>query len=327
MDSKSHWRFFAEFCKYETMAGGPDPHMRLVGHMSRNCSPEEKIWRAGCYVGVYNVPTAEALWKHWPWPSVPERGTVLEDWLQQNWKGIAFRRERRCVRSPIKLAKFLRSYAEFASNMLPAILILEGRELYEEMWKTSQKMVYGLGRYSGFKLLEFYNRYCEDISLPMPDIRPADAWSPRRALALLWPERAEGLLEGEDETTLQRVTQTVEDSLKRMDEEFDIQLDNYCFEVFLCDYRQSFEGKRQYPGRSQDSELDYHNKISPWWGKETEMFKARRELFPHEPLGEIQGWNGVRKELGRVLREQGYTWTDFRYNYLLTRDLSQPFPR
>lgn len=325
-----HWKQLATFARYEILAGGPDPHMRLVGHMSRGCSWEERVWRAGCYIGVYNVPSAEAIWQSWPWSRVREEPNLLGSWLREHWAGIALRRERKkpLTNSPEKLAQFLRDYAFWASYGLEAETFSKGKELYEIIWEDARKQVKYLGRYSCFKLLEFLTRYCE-IPMEMPDIRPIGGDFPRRTLDVLYPEYRGGLGKGNDPETLRFVAQAVNGAIERLAREENLELGYYTFEVMLCDYRQSWEGKRQYPGRSQDSELDYRKAISDHWGEgdRTEMFAVRREIFPHWALGEIQGWSGVRKELGHVLREQGYTWSDSLFDYARTTDLSQPISK
>ena len=92
--------YFAQHIEYDLAAGGPDPHMRCTGHMVRDVSWEEKVWRIGCYVGVYNVPSAEVIWQHWPWKRVINDPEGLASWIAENWKGLNFRRERRAVRTP-----------------------------------------------------------------------------------------------------------------------------------------------------------------------------------------------------------------------------------
>ena len=325
-----HWKQLAEFSRYELLAGGPDPHMKLVGHMGKDCSWEERVWRAGCYIGVYNVPSAEAIWQNWSWSRMKEEPARLESWLREHWEGIALRRERKkpLTNSPVKLAQFLRDYASWCTAGLEAVTFTRGPDLYEVIWEDSREQVKYLGRYSCFKLLECLTRYCE-IPMNLPDIRPVGGDFPRRTLDVLYPEYNGGLGKGNSPETLRIVAQAVDRAIERLAREEDLELDYYTFEVMLCDYRQSWEGKRQYPGRSQDSELDYHTSIVSHWAREahdpgTEMFAARREIFPPWALGEIQGWSGVRKELGHVLREQGYTWSDSLFAYTQTADLSKP---
>src|SRR3990167_8584554 len=107
MSDANHWQYFADFCRNERAVGGPDPHMVIAGHLSKDCPLGERIWRGGCYVGTYNVPAAEALWQAWPWPTAFGKQEELSTWLKEHWEGIPTRRERRCVRTPAKMARYL----------------------------------------------------------------------------------------------------------------------------------------------------------------------------------------------------------------------------
>lgn len=331
--TQQHWKFFAEFCTYELRAGGPDPHMKLVGQMSKNdeASAAETAWRGLCYCAVYNVPTAAVLWVHWPQERVLADGpTALEVWLRNHWKGIAFRRERKAVRRPDWLSKCLYSAAEWASK-LPEKRATEFGWFAKELDPSARFelayddacSVYGFGRYIGQKYVEYGRRY---LGWPaqVQDIRPKGGWSPRASLALLFPQHATVLNGGDGK---EEVAVAIDCSLhakNRLAQEFGVDVDWYLLQVLLCDYKQSVVGRRQFPGKSQDSELEYDNKLAPFWGKCEGMYRARRELFPHQVLGELNGWNHVRKELGYVLHDYGYTWTDFHYDYNATTQLQTP---
>lgn len=323
--TEDHWRFFGEFCKYDRLAGGPDPHMACVGEMSRSNTWSQKMWRAGCYVGVYNVPTAEIIWQEFDSYLPPGE---LEAWIDRHWDGIAFRRERRAVRSREKLARYLRSYASWVEG---EHVWLDGpyspEEAYEIAWRDVQR-VYGMGRYVALKILEFMRRYC-GAQIELPDMRPSGGWSPRAALALLYPHSATDLNSSRDDPLLNGYANHLfEDARRRLSQDHGVPLDRYNMQVLLCDYKQSVVGRRQYPGRSQDSELVYADKVhGHFGGEQTEMWLARANLFPHWALGELQGWDDVRGELGHVLAEHHYTWSDSKFDWHASAaDLANPVP-
>ena len=87
----------------------------------------------------------------------------------------------------------------------------------------------------------------------------------------------------------------------------------------LCEYREAYEDRHQYPGRTIDQELEYlSGPKARWWedrGFQTLLWKARSETFPAYALGEVQGWQGVRHDLSRWLRDKGENWTDSRHEY------------
>ena len=320
VDQEKHWDYFAEFIRYEMAVGGPDPHMVLVGHMSEDVSWHERVWHGICYVSVYNTPTAEALWRTWPWAAVVDNRERLEVWLRTHWKGIATRRERRSVRSAEKLAHCLADGAEWVQRCEPFFDIGSPPSLarYETMWNSCQR-IYALGRYATIKLLEYFGRYC-GLSSRMPDMRARGGWSPREALAMLYPEHASVLTGDDSEATLRHVDGLAVKGRQFLLEKYGLSLDNFLFQVMLCDYKQSYVGRRQYPGRSHDSELEYARVVSAHFGGESDMWATRRRLFPSRALGELSGWSGVRKELGGVLRDFGYTWSDIRFSYLASKD-------
>jgi len=326
-----HWGYFTNFCKLEMAAGGPDPHMVVCGHMSRKESWEERIWRGGVYVGVYNVPTAEQIWEEWPWERVKDDYlTFAYEWLPMNWKGIATRRERRCVRAPIHMGEYFDRLVWWLNgNMENNLGVIrrtgqEGDGAYEHLWKRLEDVKY-LGRYVRFKLLEYWRRYAE-LPLTMPDIRPRGGWSPRETLAMLYPKAEWHLNKAKDTLeTLAVVNAIAENARQQLGKRLDQEMDLYRLEVLLCDYRQAYEDMRQYPGRSQDSELDYVRKTAEHWPNKTKMFEARAEIFPHKVLGELNGWEGVRKELGTCLRDHHYLWSDLLYDYKRTTNLACPW--
>ena len=106
-----HLKFFGEFCLGVQRAGGTTPHMLMAVKACEGLEIMEQLWRAGCYAFVYNIPTAEVLWKKWQ-PGEWKHDDLVS-WITDNWKGIRFRKERKAARSPERLATCMRSYAEY----------------------------------------------------------------------------------------------------------------------------------------------------------------------------------------------------------------------
>lgn len=328
------WDSFAKHIEYDLAAGGPDPHMRTVGRLIRDVSMEEKIWRIGCYVAVYNVPSAEVIWQHWPWERVVnDLRNDFGAWITENWKGLNFRRERRAVRTPKKLSRYFVSYIEFARGLQITAQELPSNphDAYRALWKEVDRGVYGAGRYACSKLMECYQRYC-GFKIDMPDILPrgSGSWSPRLTLADLFPEQAEAINPRVDNASSYEASlRAAEKAMVRLKEEYDLPIDTFRFEVFLCDFRQSYAGGKQFPGRSNDSEIMHHDKIKSYWGDayQTEMYTARAAIMPPECRGEVSGWNNVREELGSALRDHGYVWSDILYDYHAIKDIAHPVYR
>jgi hypothetical protein len=327
MDNNQLWDAFAEHIRSDLAAGGPDPHMRCVGEMIKDVPLDEKIWRIGCYVAVYNVPTAEFIWREWPWKRFHEHSEEFPGWIKENWSKLQFRRERRAVRTPVKLAKYFMSYREwvYSYGRVMDVLPPDPKRAFLPVWATVDSVVYGAGRYAIRKLLQCYERYC-DAPITLPDILPKGGWSPRVTLTDLWPNLN---LDAYDNSPhmIEFTNLVVQKSLARLAENYDLDLDLFRFEVFCCDFKQSYKGGKQYPGRSNDSELMYHDKIRKHVDLGEAMWAARQKLMPAVCRGEVSGWRTTRDELGTVLTSHGYVWSDIRYDYLATEDLSQPVRR
>lgn len=330
-----HWQGFYEFCYYEHLAGGPDPHMACVAEVGRQAGLDRAglAWLGALYASVYNVPTALVLHHRFPTPAAVEELDAMA-WLTEHWAGIALRRERKAVRSPEKLARCLASWAAFCRPHELEARLHHWYMLTEDRYEVAFDevcTVYGVGRYIGQKWIEYARRYC-DAAPRVNDVRARDGWSPREALALLYPQRAALLTEGGDSPDVVAAVEAIAAELRTtLDDLYELppHLDFYELQVLLCDYKQSAVGQRQYPGRSQDSEIEYDAKIAPHWGARQEaMYAARAAIFPHWALGELSGWSGVRKDLGKVLARHRYTWSDSLYSWEHSRaDLANPVPR
>jgi len=329
MPAVDHWRMFAEFCRYEKAVGGPSPHAAMVAGMIRGLPVQEQVWRVGCYGGVYNTGGALALWTALSRESVLGMGEpALRGWLKENWEGLPFRRERRAVRTPEKLARYLYSYALYSRDW-PDRDWWHGaasRANYEAGWHDVLS-VYGVGRYIAIRMLELFSR--SGAGTASYDIRALDAWSPRRTLSLLWPHHTQMLSRDLSRQAAAGTEKIANTTLQRLRDEFGVELSHYELQVMTCEYRQSIEKRRQYPGRSIDSEDRYLREITPYWGAPVAEpgWRVRRELFPEVSLGELNGWQGARDELGTVAAVHGYTWSDLVYDYKATTDLAHPAMR
>lgn len=316
----NHWDRFAEFCLLEKACGGPDPQIPLVGEMSKLESWEERVWRAGCYISVYNVPFAESIWENWSWKDVQGNMIGFREWLNSNWSKIVTRFERRTVRRPEWMFEYFNSYYAFIQNDLAVALKytndMSPEERYLHFWDLTNGRIKRFGRYVALKLLESYRLYC-NMNLVAPDIRPKDGWSPRITLAALYPNIAEQLTDKSNYWN-DVVNGTVIETIDRLKSDYDVEVDKFQLQVMLCEYRESYHSKKQYPGRSHDSELGYWHKREGLWGKQDysqNMLQARKKIFPSVSLGELNGWDAPRGACGRVLAEHGYTWTDLLYDY------------
>lgn len=311
-----HWRDLADFARWEIAAGGPDPHMVMVGEASRGESLAERIYRGGCYMAVYNSPYAEILWTR-----APREPEQVGAWLQANFLRIETRRERRTVRRPEWMLEYLVGYDKFVRQYFSpeaGWLLLDYKQAWEAVTGVPR-----VGRYAAIKLIEYLRRYC-DLAVTTPDIRAHGGYSPRSTLALLWSDQVIDCKLDTPEV-LARVDVLAADTRKRLAEEHGVTLDFFQLQVMLCDYKQSWKGGKQHPGKSVDSELEYLREAEAAWGHSSCLWEVRRRCFPERHLGELQGWTGPRRDVMGCLKRYSYTWSDLLYDYKRSAaDLSRP---
>lgn len=328
--TEQQWQFLGEFIKKKLDVGEPSPHMKIVGYLSKDLPIPERMWRAGCYAVPYSIITAEAIWQTWSLDDAVNRPHWVTKWVEEHWKNIHTRTERRCVRTPAKFNECLIGYANWLAydfpNVLERIKDLPNEEAYDILWESISTVKY-LGRYINIRILDLFYRYC-DVDAHLYDIRSIGGWSPKEMLALLYPEHKEVLL-GPGKHGDPLANKLATEAMYRYQDE-GLPVDFYIFAAMLCEYRVAYENMRQYPGRTHDQEIFYFTKKGvPWvkYGIKFEMFDARKALFPHECLGELNGWMDIRDELSTVMRDYNYVWSDVEYSYEKTKDLANPVRR
>jgi hypothetical protein len=220
------------------------------------------------------------------------------------------------------MASSLLSYAEWTTKHLEPI----HRSEYEVLWDNAQEHLQYFGRYAIIKVLEtLYRGNVTDNS--MPDIRPEGAWSPRLTLAWLYPDDATVIIEGKNSPkTIELINQRVDNLRKVMNKHMGYDVSYFQVEVLLCNYRQVLDERNgRYAGWSHDADLAYHTKVNEYFGElDFKFFEHRKNKFPNEFLGEIQGWNEPRKE---IYGYRGFFWSDKLYSYHDTEDFYNPVKR
>lgn len=323
MTPEEHFVHFAEFVKGVELAGGTTPHVAMtVQSMSRLDDPLEKLWFAGCYALTYNWPAAERLFLE----VRPSEAPGILPWLEEHWDGLPLRKERKSVFRKTYFARSAAAYATFAWGMSgPAAW----PETYTEAFDLFVRANYCMGRYIAIRWLEVMRRAFPDACAGwvMPSILSDGGQHSRKALALVYPGAAEALLGGNKPHELAASDHAAATLKLDLELTYGLKTNFYEMQSLLCEFKQSALGRKQYPGKSIDTEMDYMTKVLEHWGTytTTTFWDVRRECFPEWTLGELNGWDGVRPELGRVLADFGYTWSDAIYDWGASKDdLSVP---
>jgi hypothetical protein len=293
---ESHWPLFRKFIRAEKAVGGPDCQFTLMLEHARHHSaermddPTDVMWLIGCYGGHHCAMPAYEVWDEFSYAEVIKRPELLHRWLKKHWRALPVRREMRSHRMLDKRHQCLVDFAQYAAS---------GRWRkgdFERTWNDSQQRVKYYGRYMSIKVLELMHRTVRP-DMPSIDIRAAHAWSPRAAMALLYPKQAWwiGDRKRNDADTVadvEKYATRIYDDLH----EHDIDVSYFELQGLLCNYKEMLYG-RFYPGAGHDEDIEYMREYArdfdptSWW-------KTRKRIFRHKDLGEINGWNGLRPEVG-----------------------------
>lgn len=324
LKSLDHKENFLEFSQLHLLSGCPDPHLKLAVHVARQHEdPYERAWFIGCYIGPYEVNTADAIFQGNDIWLTRKDPSGLRDWIAINWGKFSIRRERRAARTVSKMSECMLSYANFVVDTLPELVEAD----YDTVWKTADKQLRYFGRYALIKVLEGLHR-SGLLRNPVPDIRPVGGWSPRETLALIYPQHTEVFKSTSNKpAALELIQENVLELKVELEKVAGQSLTMYEMEVLLCNYRQY---PKHHPGWPLDSDLQYYHTFIRNWGYEPVFdFKtARMSLFSNSVLGEVSGWEGPRVGLGETYVNFGYHWSDVLYDFNASKDdLSKPVRR
>lgn len=291
----SQWDKFAYFVKSELRAGGPDPQLDLLLHMGQKADAIETMWLIGCYGAHHCVPSAYAVWRGWRPHEVHD--PKFEQWLADHWGFLPVRPEMRSHRMVHKRARCLRDFADYALGES-----WRRSENFDTLWAESTKSVLYYGRYMAIKVLEFMHRSIRPDARSY-NIQAAQAWSPRITLAQLFPEHELRLTDRKDnsQTTVGIAEELANLTIERL-RSYDVRLSHFQLQVLLCEYREACEGTF-YPGAGHDEELTYAAQVGRGFLTD-DLFHSRAALFLPEFLGEIGGWDGIRKSQYQVWKDR-----------------------
>ena len=324
MTPDQHLLHLAEFVKGVQLSGGTTPHVSMtVESMARLEDPREKLWFAGCYALTYNWPTAERIFLEWRPDDFSQVDFLM--WAEEHWDGICLRKERKAVLRKPFFAESMSSYHAFMDT-------LSWPESYEAAAEEFDLGCRYMGRYIAIRWLEVMRRsFSAGTNWVMPDIHSDGGQHPRKALALIYPDDAEALLGGNSARELLVSDQAAERCLLELNLEYGVETDYYTLQSLLCEVKQAILGRKHYPGKSIDTEMDYFRKVYAYWGPEKQagssFYSVREACFPAWSLGEKQGWSGVRPELPGLLADHNIMWSDWLYDYKSTTDFTHPVLR
>jgi hypothetical protein len=295
----THWSLFRKFIRAEQAAGGPDgqftlmlehayahyPHLR--GSRDRH-DQKDLVWLIGCYGAHHCAMPAYEIFDTFTYLDVIHHPKTLRAWLKKHWRALPVRPEMRSHRMLEKRHQCLVDFAQYANTGK------WHKGSFEKVWTDSQANVKYYGRYMAIKVLELMHRTVRP-DMPSIDIRAKHAWSPRAAMALLYPKQAEwlGNRRANDDRTIAGVELYASEICTHLLTR-GITVSFFELQVLLCEYKELLAGGF-YPGAGHDEEMKYLHDFERDFDPEP-WYVTRKRIFEHKYLGELNGWDGLRPE-------------------------------
>ena len=311
--SEERWRLLKQYIRNGYM----DTDTHLLGGYAEALamSVPRRVTLAFLYSTCYNVPTACFLYdllgpiKYW-------NRKQLQDYWDEFSQGMIFQTDRKWV----KIAnQFVDLCMDFRDKMYPykegiAPYLYSFDAVYDEFTKLKNQ-----GRVSAYIFID--GLIATGV---MPACMPKSFdWNNGQTCtegmlhALGMDDVVEHFDKGKHKLKPEILT-TLDEQLTRLVRELraeGLPADYVCdYESNLCAYRKYFKGT-MYRGYYLDRQLEELRKVQKslpsWYNLWEDLFQLRKEIYPADLLGEIGGWNGVRKDKMKQFLQEGVMDVDY----------------
>ena len=302
----------AEFARWHLASGDVDPAYPVLRRLLPD-GDEQALRFVFLYVAYYNLPSALGAWSRGVFT---EPGRLPDETVAKFPTGT----ERRGHRSPETLIAHLADLAKIAEQhgglvpwlreAFPSGGLSEGAN-----WRSIQtdlRTVRGNGRWAAYKTGEILGTVL-GWRLEPTDAGHDFSTGPRKGLADCYPETAH--LSGFQPHVVSALDTHTRDLARWFVDKVGAHVPVEQVETILCDWHSVVNGG-YYVGHDIDLMLEQINRAVERGVIDSEtadrLLEIRAREFDHRWLGEIKGWDGVRRPLKRYYREhQIIRWWDW----------------
>ena len=307
---------FNKFIEYQHKVPPIDPATLLAYAERERLKTEDCILLCFLHSAVYCEVTAIHLFETIDWSTVTER--QLEKFWREHKPNLQFNSSRRYAKNmnwfvPIMMGVMRKTQRDYRGWILCGFY-----STYESVRASVETLPY-TGRFASElfmdPLLWFAKKRIVEIDLKEPVSLPWKSCANETSglLNILGFDSAAdeydktGQLEAHLPETLDRAMERVYRAIwKRYPEQ--IQIQSTALRK-LCSFRNLFKGRR-YGGFHHDRQLENLRKYEtayPASGLWRRLYKIRKQLFVPQLLGEVGGWDGVRKDRNKLWLTKGLT--------------------
>jgi hypothetical protein len=283
-----YWPIFESFVRAELDAHGPDHQLQLLLELAPDVSDIEKVWLIGCYCTHHNVASAYAMWGNFRPEEVIDNPKRLLLWMEKYWNSLPVRPEMHSHRIPEKRWECAVDFAMYSIGESWRI------NSYEKIWDEAIESVRFFNRYLAIKFLEMIRRTVRP-DLILSDIRAQNGWSPRAAIAMLYPEMAY-IIGDKHNNSFEAVWYAEEHAteIKNKLKANGINISYYQLQVLCCNFKQCIQG-RVAPGSGHEAERTFM-RIAEKHFDMSHVYRTRQRIFNHIYLSETPNFQGLKKD-------------------------------
>jgi hypothetical protein len=287
--NKKLFEDFLEFSQLQIDTWDIDPTYPLLKKVydERGYRAEQALWHTIVYLTFYHLGSAELFLKEYPhptrkikWKTVLPTGTERRgfrgrpDLVQDHLKAI-------CNNLPLE-------------TWLGNLITNDSCGSWTAIREEYKKIKYA-GDWSSYKLADLL-KWVHDAEITAPDFGVGGGGEDAGPIPGL--SKLTGLDWKECASNTQLQMDFYELCTERMLTPF-VGLDQ-C-ETSLCDFNSMVNG-RYYVGHDIDQQQEFLETCQP---TPSQYIEARKNVFPHKVLGELNGWSGVNKQLKSVYKDTG----------------------
>ena len=274
-----------------------DTHLLSAWANARKLTKNQRVSLSLIYSTCYNVPTAVFIYH-----LVEELGMTAQEVWDMYKPALIFQTDRKWVKINGSFAQLMSSFETLKpySNWLKPLLKADNP--FDAVYDSFTQLK-GQGRVSAYILLDGLQvtGVMKPCCATQFDWQNGQTVTEGMFMALGMDEEAEQFKKGKHRLTqheiailnqgLERLMSELEDEGERADNILD-------YESNLCAYRKYFKGSMYY-GYYMDRQLEelikLQRNISGYDFLWDELFALRKAIYPANLLGEVSGWNGIRK--------------------------------
>ena len=300
-EKKSNLNLFVDYYKLFMNSGDCDPAFPALNYICDRfeLNIEQRYWIAFLYGTNYCAPTVYYIYNEFPdFENV--NISRMRRWWKDNKEKTLFQTDRAKVKNFDFFVKIVKSYIELIGSSQEDSIC--STKSYEELYKLSSKIFY-FGRFSIFNYTQALWELTNTRLIPtFFDLKQAE--SCRNGLCYVFDRKEFITKKQKAKINYGVLDKDLEDLLLDLKKRTNLPVNMWNVETALCAYKKLFWGTRYlfyYIDRQQEEISILQKKVKQGVNWKP-LWDFRKEFFDNSIIGEINNWDGIRKNRMNIFR-------------------------